>query len=162
MMSMSRMTPLTLVMVDFDGNSDRSDGERVRYDCEGAPLIIWAVGRDEVAGRSAPLLSSRTISCWSGRKMYWFSVSRRLDYKSAVGIRDPKTIPGSCTLKMVGSMHRSTVLLGSVATLSSKAEPLLLRKRLPPLRTFCCYGGSCFLPWKGAESARGIRTCDPG
>ena len=74
MMSISRMTPLTLVMVDFDGNVDRSDGERVRYDCKGVPLIIWAVGRDEVAGRSASMLSSRMFRCWSGGKIVGFGV----------------------------------------------------------------------------------------
>ena len=74
MMSMSRMTPLTLVMVDFDGDVDRSDGECVQYDCEGAPLIIWAVGRNEVAGCSASMLSSRMFRCWSGGKIVGFGV----------------------------------------------------------------------------------------
>ena len=81
MTSMSRMTPLTLLMANFDDDAMRTDGERVRDDCEGAPLIIWAVGRDEVAGLMRRIAIQPDEPLLERREDLDFWVFRRLEYE---------------------------------------------------------------------------------
>ena len=86
---MSR-TPLTFVVAEIDHDAMRTDGERVRDGWEGAPLLVWAVGRDEVARLMRRVAIQPDSPMLERREDLGFWCPAVLAMNSAVGIRDPR------------------------------------------------------------------------
>ena len=83
-------TPLTFVVAEIDHDAMRTDGERVQDGWEGTPLLIWAVGRDEVAGLMRRVAIEPDWPMLERQEDLGFRCPAVLATNSSVGIRDPR------------------------------------------------------------------------